>query len=142
MTQKKCFKCEEFKCLTEFYKHKQMKDGHLNKCKQCAKRDVSGHRSENIERIREYDRNRGARRTSEQTKAWREKYPNKYRAHGIVQRAVRSGRLFQEDCSECGSSESIHAHHDDYLKPLNVRWLCAACHHQWHAKNGQALNAT
>ena len=56
MDKKTCYKCNIIKPLSEFYKHKQMGDGHLNKCKVCTKIDVTIHRSENIEKCRAYDR--------------------------------------------------------------------------------------
>lgn len=141
MGTKQCFKCGEVKDLSEFYKHKQMKDGHLNKCKTCNKKDSIANRNDNIEHYREYDRARGNRQDKGYMKEYRAKYPNKYKAHCMVGNAVRDGKLFPEPCEICFTTHDIHAHHDDYLKPLNVRWLCAAHHSQWHRENGEALNA-
>jgi hypothetical protein len=117
-----------------------MKDGYLNKCKSCTKADVGKHREKNIERIREYDRKRGNRQSAEYLSEYKKMYPNKYKAHTLVNNAIRDKRLFKEPCEACESSDKVHGHHDDYLKPLNVRWLCPGCHSQWHAENGEALN--
>lgn len=138
---KVCFKCQRELPLSDFYKHSQMGDKHLNKCKECTKKDAKKHRLNNLDRIREYDRKRGNRQDKKYRDRYKEKYPNKYKAHNIVSNAIRDGKLFKESCEVCGSEDNIHAHHDDYLKPLNIRWLCAACHSQWHRDNGEALNA-
>lgn len=62
------------------------------------------------------------------------KSPHKARVHRITQSAIRSGRLIPAPCETCGATDRIHAHHDNYRKPLSVRWLCQPCHNRHHAK--------
>ena len=133
---KKCFKCRTEKPLEEFYKHSAMGDGHLNKCKECTKNDANKHRSENLEKIRAYDRERGKdahriKQRVEVTKAWREEDKRRQKAHSAVSQAIRSGRLQREPCVRCGEVKSL-AHHEDYDKLLDVMWLCQPCHKQRH----------
>ena len=118
-----------------------MFDGHLNKCKECTKRDVKENRKENLAYYRGYDVLRGSRKTAEDNRRYREENPNKYAAHSAVNNAVRGGRLLSSGvCCVCGCSENIVAHHCDYLKPLNVLWMCQSCHMSWHKEHGEGLN--
>lgn len=135
---KKCFKCKETKPLSEFYPHGQMGDKHLNKCKQCTKKDVTQNRFKNIEKIRAYDRKRARlphriKNKIERNKIYKEKFPLHFKARGAVTRAVRSGKLKRPDiCEICKKEARIYGHHDDYTKPLDVKWLCQPCHSSLH----------
>jgi len=62
-----------------------------------------------------------------------ERHPVEHAARKAVYNAVRSGRLVREPCEACGSTKS-QGHHDDYSKPLDVRWLCRPCHDREHGK--------
>ncbi|MGD9687793.1 MAG: hypothetical protein AB7U43_12550 [Desulfobacter sp.] len=144
---KKCFKCGTEKPLTEFYRHSQMADGHLGKCKDCAKKDVHAHRLENLERIQDYDRQRSKsshRKLQRKIyadnhsdimkfhkKAYIERNPEKRAAHVLVGNAIRAGKLLRQPCIVC-QSVSSEAHHEDYSRPLDVIWLCRKHHSELH----------
>ena len=136
---KTCFRCGHNKPLDEFYKHSQMADGHLNKCKSCTKVDSTANRDKNIERVREYDRQRskGAKRVAAiaaNTRAYRERYKRRMACNNAVARAVRSGKLVKLPCYVCGS-DHVEGHHPDYDAPLDVVWLCPAHHKEIHLKH-------
>lgn len=120
MEEKRCFKCGKVKPLSEFYAHPMMADGHLNKCKDCAKADAKAHREAYPER----DLDTRLRACA--------KNPTHKNANMAVDAALRCGRLNRpERCQGCGRSGDetrLSAHHYDYTKPLDVIWLCAACH--------------
>jgi ribosomal protein S27AE len=133
---KECFKCKTVKPLEEFYKHSQMADGHLNKCKECNKNDATKHRNKNLEKIRAYDRERAKeperiKATTEINRAWRAEDKRRQVAHNAIARAIRNGSLVRIPCIRCGEHKSL-AHHEDYDKPLEVMWLCQPCHKQRH----------
>jgi len=87
------------------------------------------------ERVREADRQRSKEphriaAITANTRRWRSENPEKYAAHRVVAEAIRRGEIEKKPCEDCGSPR-VHAHHDDYAKPLQVRWLCAL-HHAAH----------
>lgn len=130
---KPCRSCGETKPLSDFYTHPQMADGHLNHCKACKKayqkqhyQDVGG--NADYERARQQTPDRRANKIGYQA-TYRAKNPEKYRARTAVHNALRDGRLVRQPCAVCGS-QRVQAHHKDYLKPLDVEWLCFKHHRE------------
>jgi len=48
-------------------------------------------------------------------------------------KCIKAGILVKKPCEVCGNKK-VDAHHDDYQKPLDVRWLCRL-HHVEHHRN-------
>lgn len=74
---------------------------------------------------------------------WERRHPiemQKEQARALTQKAIRSGILKRPStCPECNTAKfQIHAHHEDYSKPLEILWLCASCHTTLHAKRRAA----
>lgn len=136
-TLKTCFKCGKEKPIEEFYRHSAMSDGRLGKCIECTKIDVGNHRKNNLEKIRAYDRERGLlphrkQSTTSNTARRRQEVVGYTAAHNKVARAIAAGVLIKKPCCMCGSM-AVHAHHDDYMLPLHVMWMCATHHKARHA---------
>lgn len=69
-------------------------------------------------------------------RTWQEKHREKYLAHKAVANAVKRGKLEPQPCEICGAK--AHAHHDDYSKRLEVRWLCHVHHREHHRRLEEA----
>ena len=124
--EKKCFKCKRVLPLSMFYKHPQMGDGHLNKCKECTVLDVRLYRDGNGEKIRAYDR---ARASDRHKVEFKDRHPLKKAAQTTLGNAVKYGKVVKPQfCIRCWSVGKIHGHHRDYSRPLDVIWLCPRCH--------------
>jgi len=140
---KTCSRCKTEKELSEYQVRTASRDGFTASCKSCLseydkKRAKLPHR---VQARLEYSKTDVGRERSAIAKSeYRKRNPVKYRAHTLVGNAIREGKLFKMPCEKCCSTD-VHAHHDDYAKPLNIRWLCPAHHKAWHDENGEGLNA-
>ena len=133
MDLKRCFKCGTEKPRTEFYRHPEMADGLLGKCKDCTKLDMRIDR-DTKPRVRQYDRERAKlpHRVALRRRVCHEyalKFPDREKAKTAASNAERDGKLVRPSlCEGCGLPKRLEKHHHDYSKPLLVVWLCKPCH--------------
>lgn len=114
-----------------------MGDGHLNKCKDCAKKDVTENRSKRRLQYSAYERQRFQRperkdQVREAQQRRRARYPEKEQARRTISNGIRNGKLERGVCEVCG--EEAEAHHEDYSRALDVRWLCFKHHREEHGQ--------
>jgi ribosomal protein S27AE len=150
---KHCKTCNTEKKKSDFGNRKASIDGLSPKCKQCMS-TYDKERANDPKRVlaraeyaktdngiaaqlrsrAEYVKNNKPK-IAESNRRYVAANPKKRAAHTAVEKQLMS----IVPCETCGSI-SVSAHHDDYDKPLDVRWLCSKHHREWHKENGAGLN--
>jgi len=142
-----CSDCGAEKPLDDFPAHSESAEGRRRQCRSCYRARRRMLLDANPTRKQQ---------TLSRVKAWHEAHPDRVRVHRQkwqdanrvwneklssqhkVKYAKRTGKLVAQPCEVCGSKGQ--AHHDDYTKPLDVRWLCSR-HHKLHHLEMNACQA-
>lgn len=152
MSEHRCSHCQRQLARDLFPKHSGRKSGIGSWCLACtnesskrysstehgrAKRRLGNrrhrdsvhgrrkHRQRNAEHYRQHRRER-----IDHILAVRKANPEKYKARRRAYMALNKGLIVKPNaCPVCGFNDRrLEMHHDDYLKPLEIRWLCSRCH--------------
>jgi hypothetical protein len=163
--KKKCSTCGETKGLQEFYKQECGLLGRTGSCKPCRRKKTREWAAKNKEKkykaVKEYYENNKEKvaarykkwlkenpwyfkeyykqnreiRIEANKRFWRSN-PDRYKKINEYKMALKSGVLVRPDlCRLCGKKGKIVGHHYDYNKPLDVTWVCHACHADIHRKH-------
>jgi hypothetical protein len=60
---------------------------------------------------------------------YKDKYPEKVKAQQLASKIPT-----ENECSNCGGTDRLERHHEDYTKPLEIITLCKMCHSKRHEK--------
>ena len=119
----KCTICGEEKEYRFFKADKNFPTGHINQCKECNSQQdwyKNGKKAYNA-----------SKKGLEAKKRYRLKNKEKVIARDKVGGALRFNKIKKLPCVVCGL-EKVEAHHADYLKLLDVVWLCKTHHMELH----------
>lgn len=117
----------------------QLKEVRCSHCQQFTKDAVCYSKTEkrqfyycndcNTRRCKKYRSTpNGAKKVRQALKKSTKKHRKKHNARMLLHYHLRVGKMTKPDCCQkCGKGE-VQAHHHDYLKPLEVDWLCIKCH--------------
>lgn len=141
---KQCIHCKKYRSEEEFGYASTARDKLQSWCRQC-KREFAATPSER-ERRRRYKKSeagkvankkywhgeKGKALSTSTRKAYREKYPERYKAHNAVTIAINRGRMPSASTKicACGEKADLYHHHNGYSKEhhLDVIPVCFKCH--------------
>lgn len=121
---KRCSVCQHYKPKEAFGHDSSQVDEKNGVCKACLSRREKQRFMTMERRVKHtiYKRSHKARD------------PQKHFARQMVAAAVAGGFLLRGPCEVCGTIDNVQGHHDDYPKPLDVRWMCFRHHCEVHGK--------
>lgn len=148
---KTCTKCLEGKPESDFYKDSRKSSGLMSACKLCHALMVQKYQgtAKGVEALRVatakysqtskakerdaryYASEKGLAKGRRNSLRQKELHPTKVTARYRVKAAIKSGKLVRGSCEICGDTKA-EGHHDNYEKPLEVRWLCKHHHVEFH----------
>lgn len=122
-----------------------------SRCNPCLYRQYGAKQRQRLatsgakEKLKQWRRNRTVSAAAKKRERFHSRryatlYPEKEKAKWLLNRAILAGRIVRPAvCPQCKSVDRardgrslIQAHHDDYSRPLEVRWLCIQCHADHH----------
>lgn len=138
----KCPVCKNWLSEDDYYQNKRKLNKLTSLCKKCT---IQGNlRTRNLENTRRLSREWMRRARKSNPEKFRIISKLNYKKNGAKQRikhelkakcrselryAILAGKVIKpSNCSNCGEVRKVTAHHDDYNRPLVVRWLCNDCH--------------
>ncbi len=138
----KCPVCKNWLSEDAYYQNKRKLNKLTSLCKKCTiQRIVQTRNPENVRRISREWMRRARKSNPEKFRiisnsnykkngaGQGEEHKLKAECRSELRYAVMAGKIIKpSNCSNCGKVCKITAHHDDYNRPLVVRWLCNDCH--------------
>ena len=144
MEYKICRKCKEEKEIKLFARDNHYKGGIGTLCNVCNTKKYMNwfgrvgkvYLDKNRDRINKSHKKyrqstKGKKVQIEKANRMRLLYPEKWSARAKLRNAVKVGKIIKLPCEFCGDIKS-QGHHEDYLKPLEVKWLCMKHHRIVH----------
>ena len=103
------------------YKRKDGTQGKSFHCRICAYKHTIGWRKSL----------KGKAYMSKLSTLYNKNNPKKHKARVKLNVSISRGKILKGKCDICGDVKT-QAHHHDYSKPLDVKWLCRKHHYELH----------